>query len=892
MLPLRVEHTNSAGSAIAVMSKDPLREPNGSTTTPEMSANTTGARKPFPLWAKIAFPVAGVVVLALALGLGLGLGLKHHHSSSNSTSGANATAVASHYESIWSYGASPPVYPARTYYSGPPAPVPTISEANNRAANGTGAQEWAAAYNSAQALVANMTNLEKNNLTIGFDVSYTGCAGVSGGVPRFGFPGFCLQDGPAGVRGTDLVTSFPAGIHLGASWNTTLVYDVATYMGAEFKAKGVNIALGPVVGPLGRTAQGGRNWEGYTNDPYLAGALVTQSVAGLQQSVIASVKHWVAYEQETNRNPSGLIASVSSNLDDRTMHELYMWPFQDAVRAGVACVMCSYNRVNDSYACQNSKIMNGLLKTELAFQGFVVSDWGGQHTGIASAAAGLDMAMPNSFSLWAPDILSEAISNGSLPQSRLDDMATRILAAWYQLGQNSSSYPGLGIGMPPDLTKPHQRVDSRNVSQSKSTVFQAAVEGHVLVKNVDYALPLNKPVLLSLFGYDGMAPPAYDPTPSAGDFRYLFGYESLNMTDNDLIGIMGGGTEAPTTAQLGTIVVGGGSGSNTPGYISSPYDAFAQQAYEDGTYLLWNFNTINPDVETDSDACIIFLNQFSSEGSDRSNLTDPASDQLVLNVASNCNNTIVVIHNAGIRIVDAWIDHPNVTAVIYAHLPGQDSGRALIEVMYGNQSPSGRLPYTVAHQESDYGQLLSPAGPGSAGSSEQYFPQSNFTEGLYIDYRYFIAQNITPRFPFGYGLTYVNFTYSLPSNNTLAYVVNNASTGNLPPNPTNIVSGGIASLYDVIAAVDCQITNTGTGPAAEVAQLYVGIPNSPAKQLRGFSKVMVSANNTEPVHLELTRRDLSIWDVVQQSWVLQNGTYQIYVGGNVLDTPLQSNFTI
>ena len=212
--------------------------------------------------------------------------------------------------------------------------------------------------------------------------------------------------------------------------------------------------------------------------------------------------------------------------------------------------------------------------------------------------------------------------------------------------------------------------------------------------------------------------------------------------------------------------------------------------------------------------------------------------------------------------------------------------------MYGNQSPSGRLPYTVAHQESDYGQLLSPAEPGSDGSSTQYFPQSNFTEGLYIDYRYFLQQNITPRFPFGYGLTYVNFKYSLPSNNTLAYVVQNASTDALPPNPTNIVSGGIASLYDVVAAADCQITNTGTGPAAEVAQLYVGIPNAPEKQLRGFAKVMVAANATQPVHFELTRRDLSIWDVVQQSWVLQNGTYQVYVGGNVLDTPLQSNFTI
>ena len=737
-----------------------------------------------------------------------------------------------------------------------------------------------------------MTNLEKNNVTVGFSVKYTGCVGVSGGVTRFGFPGLCLQDGPAGIRATDMVTSFPAGIHLGSSWNTTLVYNVATYMGAEFKTKGVNVALGPVVGPLGRIALGGRNWEGFTNDPYLAGSYVIQSVTGLQQSVMVSIKHWVANEQETNRNPSGLVASVSSNLDDRTMHELYMWPFQDAVRAGVACIMCSYNRVNDSYACQNSKILNGLLKSELAFQGFVVSDWGGQHAGVASAAAGLDMAMPNSLQFWAPDILSKAVANGSLPQSRLDDMAIRIIAAWNKFGMNSSSYPTLGVGIPYDLTKPHQRIDARNMSESKLTIFQAAVEGHVMVKNFNNSLPLKKPKLLSLFGYDGIVPPTNDPSPLVLGFRYDYGYESLNMSDIDLIDIMAGGKEAPTTATLGTIVVGGGSGANNPGYISSPYDAFSQQAYEDGTYLLWDFSSADPDVEAESDACIIFLNQFSSEGNDRSNLTDRTSDQLVLNVAANCNNTMVVIHNAGIRIVDAWIDHPNVTAVIYAHLPGQDSGRALIEVMYGNQSPSGRLPYTVAHQESDYGPLLGPTLPGPDGSDTQYFPQSNFTEGLNIDYKYFLEKNIAPRFPFGYGLTYTTFSYSLPSNGTLAYVVQKASKNMLPPNPSNIIQGGIASLYDIVVAADIQLTNTGNFTAPEVAQLYIGIPNAPPKQLRGFQKVMLAPNDTQPVHFDLTRRDLSIWDVVQQSWVLQNGTYLVYVGGNVLDVQLQGNFTI
>ena len=176
---------------------------------------------------------------------------------------------------------------------------------------------------------------------------------------------------------------------------------------------------------------------GFTNDPYLAGQLVDPAVRGLQQSVVACVKHFIGNEQETNRNPflQGFLAplgislnnSVSSNIDDKTIHELYLFPFYDAVFAGVGSVMGSYQRVNNSYACQNSKILNGLLKMELGFQGFTLSDWYGQHTGIASADAGLDMVMPSDL-YWGNDQLATAVKNGSMNGNRLDDMATRILA--------------------------------------------------------------------------------------------------------------------------------------------------------------------------------------------------------------------------------------------------------------------------------------------------------------------------------------------------------------------------------------------------------------------------------------------------------------------------------
>lgn len=177
-----------------------------------------------------------------------------------------------------------------------------------------------------------------------------------------------------------------------------------------------------------------------TISAYLSGQFAAETVLGTQKAgVINSVKHFIGYEQESHRLPFPPVNSVSSNIDDKTIHEQYLWPFADAVHAGAGSIMCSYNRINNSAACQNSKTLNGLLKTELGFEGFVVSDWLGQYTGLASAEAGLDLTMPNS-AFWGVSggNLTAAVNNGSLSESRVTDMATRMVAAWYQMGQDVS----------------------------------------------------------------------------------------------------------------------------------------------------------------------------------------------------------------------------------------------------------------------------------------------------------------------------------------------------------------------------------------------------------------------------------------------------------------------
>ncbi|OJD32056.1 glycoside hydrolase family 3 protein [Diplodia corticola] len=773
-------------------------------------------------------------------------------------------------ELFWSYGRSPPVYPSPS---------------------ATGLDDWAPAYAYATHLVGQMTNAEKQNLSYGFSTTANGCSGTSGAAPRVGFPGLCLNDGPAGVRATELVNGYASGVAVGASWNRELARERGLAIGREARAKGVNVWLGPVMGPLGRTVLGGRNWEGFSVDPYLSGVLSADTVAGVQENVAVSAKHFVGNEQETNRNPVTATgnASVSSNIDDRTMHELYLWPFQDVVRAGAGTVMCSYNRINNSYGCQNSKTLNGLLKGELGFQGFVVSDWGAQHTGVASAEAGLDMAMPDS-EYWDGN-LTVAVENGTLAQSRLDDMAKRIVATWYKLARFEP-----GTGMPYSLEEPHddQKVTALSPA-SRDAIYRGAVEGHVLVKNVNNALPLKNPQIVSLFGYDAPAPAAdSDLAPS---------YFSA-LSDADV----------PQAAYNGTLISGGGSGAITPSYLISPHEAFSQRARASDTQLLWDFRSPRPSVNAASDACLVLINAFATEGFDRTRLTDPSSDTLVASVAANCSNTIVVIHNAGIRLVDAWIAHPNVTAAIFAHLPGPDSGRALAALVYGDAVPSGKLPYTVAKAASDYGDRL--YGPVRPDAASDYYTQADFAEGVYLDYRRFERDgdaSLTPRFPFGFGLSYTTFSYT---NLSASLLPSNSSS---PPPPrtaplgAGITQGGLASLWTPLATVSASITNAGAEYAgAEVVQLYVGIPADgvqpgangtgaaaaappsppPAKQLRGFAKVALAPGESAAVSFELTRRDLSVWDVESQGWVLPRGEYGVYVAASVEDVRLAGGFVV
>ena len=647
----------------------------------------------------------------------------------------------------------------------------------------------------------------------------------------------------------------------------------------------------PVAGPLGRSAYAGRNWEGFSPDPYLTGVAMEQTISGLQSNGLqACAKHWVAYEQETQRNPtyaengSVIQESVSSNLDDRTMHELYMWPFANAVRAGVASVMCSYNRINGSYACENSKSLNGLLKEELGFQGYIMSDWGGTHSGMASIESGLDMDMPGGLGEYGLDTgpdksyfggnVTKAVNNGTLDTSRLDDMIVRIMTPYYFLGQDND-YPPIDPSTA-DLNTFSPRstwfdtfvlngTSNRDVRADHEVVIRKlGAASTVLLKNTNSVLPLKAPKSIAVFGND------------AGEDT--MGY--YNMVD----------------FEYGSLSVGGGSGTGRLTYLVSPLEAIKTKARENNALvqqflnntLIATSNISDLVIPTPPEVCLVFLKTWAEEGADRLSLdTDWNGNDVVASVAAYCNNTVVVTHSSGINNLP-WADHPNVTAILAAHYPGQESGNAIVDILYGAVNPSAKLPYTIALSKDDYNALPITA----VNSTDQYAWNAEFTEKLEIDYRYFDAQNMTVRYEFGFGLSYSTFEIS-----ELSITKSTNETITAVAAPQTAAPGGNPALWDTLYTVTVNLTNTGSISGATVPQLYLTLPSTapagtPPKQLRGFEKVFLNGGASQIVNFNLMRRDLSYWDIVSQDWVLPAGEFGVSVGFSSRDIKLTGVVTV
>ncbi|KAL0950462.1 hypothetical protein HGRIS_010410 [Hohenbuehelia grisea] len=702
-----------------------------------------------------------------------------------------------------------------------------------------------------------MTLDEKAGILTGVGQFSSRCVGDTHPVSRLGISSICFQDGPAGVRATKGVTGFPTGINAASTFSRRLLRARGVALGEEFRGKGVNVYLGPAMDIM-RNPKGGRGWESFGPDPYLNGEGAFETIVGVQSvGVQACAKHFAANNQEHWRY------GASSNLDDRTMNEIYAYPFYRSIDAGVTSIMCAYNRVNGTSSCHNANLLgnNGLLRKH-GFMGYVVSDWGATHdTAAENANAGLEMEQPGDFIVIGGGVYNNLISglkpaakSGKISSARLDEMVSRVLAGWYRLGQDTG-YPS------PNFDAQHSDGSgslNENVSVRSSAHTALAREivsaSTVLLKNNRLTLGTGGPTIRGLpvatSQVKNMAVVGLDakmPGKDCGDLN---------------------------TCNKGTITTGWGSGSNSLEFVVPPIDAITAVVGDSALISQSLSNNLDDGVAAarGKDLAIVFVNANSGElgaytvvdgnMGDRNNLDLWfKGGSLVERVAAVCNNTIVVVHSTGpVRM--PWSNHANISAIVYAGAPGEQNGPGLVDVLYGAYNPRGRLPFTLNDDESAYGTEIVYNSLG--------FPNIDYTEKLLLDYRYMDAHNIAPRFEFGFGLSYTTFAYS------------------------GIMTSFTSSDGKSTFTTQFTVTNSGSVTGTEIAQLYLSFPesaNEPRRVLRGFEEVDLAVGQSKQVQIALNQRELSIWDVASQSWVVPLGTFTIHVGASIKDIRLTETFT-
>ena len=661
---------------------------------------------------------------------------------------------------------------------------------------------------------------------------------------RLGIPAIRMADGPQGVRvqlprprgtgpdnsGGSLswltgiirgpsvpTTAFPAGVALAATWNPDLIEQVGQVIGEEARTLNKDMMLAPCVN-IQRTPFGGRNFESYSEDPYLASRMAVAYIKGVQsQGIIATVKHFAANNQEFERG------TISAKIDERVLHEIYFPAFRAAVQeAGVWSVMSAYNKLNGTWCSENPYLLDHILKQQWGFEGFVVSDWDALHTTVETANAGLDIEMPRGKFL-TKELLLPAISDGQVKQSVIDDKIRRLLRVMFSVGI---------------FDRPESEGGAVDTPAQRAVAREAAVQGIVLLKNEGEQLPVlaRKVRSIAVIG------------PNANVARVGGGGSAMVKpvyASSPLDGIrLRAGTRFRVGYALGCAMEGEDSGGS----------ASSAELLKEATALA-----------ATSDVAIVFVGdsaRIESEGFDRKSLDLPAGqDELIKAVAKTNKNTIVVLNVGALVLMGRWVDQ--VPAVVNAWFGGEEMGNAIAAVLFGDVSPSGRLPVTFFKEWKDspaYGHY-----PGENG-------EVGYDEGLYVGYRHFDRHNIEPQFPFGHGLSYSTFEY-----------------GDLKVTPSKVAP-------DQPVQVSLKVHNTGSREGAEVVQLYVRdvqcSVDRPVKELKAFRKVTLKPGETQSVSFTLSKSAMAFYEPVKKDWVAEPGNFEVLVGASSRDIRLMGTFEL
>ncbi len=699
-------------------------------------------------------------------------------------------------------------------------------------------------------IIKSMTLEEKVNMLHGKNMF------SSAGIERLGIADMEYADGPFGIREemephswtplgweTDRATFFPTGSALAATWSPEIAYEYGKGMAIEAKLRGKDMILGPAMN-IQRLPTGGRTYEYLSEDPILSGELAVGYTLGSQdQNEAVCLKHFAVNSQENMRG------FINAQISERALREIYLTPFEMAVKkANAMGVMAAYNKVWGTWCSENFLLQNTILRNEWGFKGLIISDWGGTHSTIGAAVGGLDVEMPGH--TYMGEALADSVRSGAVPMEVIDSHVRNILRVRFAITPVPKDVANTKVTSQPETQAIAYKVASKSIVLLKN-------DGLLPLKNVKTVAVIgdNATRTMGLGGVGAGVKTLYEVTPLEGLQNALKGKAKIRYAR---------GYEPAPQARWGQQLP-----ANAMEEYAKRMEKLKKEALRaaKGADVVLFIGGDNREVET--------------EGSDRTTIQLPFQQDELLKAIAEVNPNIVAVMVAGAP-VDLRTVNPIAKGLVYSWFNGTEGGNALADVLTGKISPSGKLPFTLPVKLEDSPAYALGVYPQTEQGGGDVFvnlvnnrdrqaarrADAEYSEGIFVGYRWYTTKNVKPMYAFGYGLSYVPFQYA-----------------NLN-----------ASVEDETIEVTFDLSNRGQQEADEVAQVYIARPDSkverPKYELKGFKRVAVQAGQTTKVTISIPKEQLRHWNEFQHAWNVEKGKAVIYVGGSSDNLPLQTSIEL